>query len=172
MDKILNLGCGTDLWGTHRIDIKPTKATTHVFDVEKGIQFPDEFFDEIYERNLLEHLRNVGYHLDECFRVLKTGGRITVITDNASCTRFYTLGTHEGRYMGHREFLKHNGDKHYSVFTKEHLSNLFVASGFNILQIRYIDTDFKPTFVLDRVMRTLHLFRGLTYPRIEVISRK
>lgn len=62
MLKILNLGCGNESYGTHRVDIHPTKTTTQVFDIEEGLQFEDGFFDEIYERNLLEHLTNVGFH--------------------------------------------------------------------------------------------------------------
>ena len=52
-------------FGTHRVDIRMTKATTHIHDVEKGIPFSDNSFDEVFERNLFEHLRNPGFHLDE-----------------------------------------------------------------------------------------------------------
>ena len=51
IDKLLlNLGCGEQLYGTHRVDIHETKATTHIFDVEEGLSFPNEFFNEVYEK--------------------------------------------------------------------------------------------------------------------------
>ena len=167
MDKILNLGCNEDIYGNFRVDVRPTKATTHVFDVEKGIQFPDEYFDVVYERSLLEHIRNVGFHLAEIHRVLKKNGKLTIITDNSSCLRYYIFRTHTGGYMGHRQFLEHDGfDKHYCIFTPEHIKNLLLETRFKIIDIRLVDTDFKPTFFLDQITRRIPLISNFTYPRI------
>lgn len=171
--RILNLGCGNEMYGTHRVDIVPTKATTHVFDVENGLPFPDEYFDEVYERNLFEHLKNPQFHLREVYRVLRKGGRLVLITDNASCLRFYLLGTHTGGYMGHRHLFTRTGDKHYAIYTKEHLKNHVLAAGFRIVSIEYEETDYVTRF-LDKVMRII--FRGVlkmfTYPRIKVVAEK
>ena len=60
--RILNIGAGSDFYGTDRLDIRPTPSTTIVHDVEKGIPFEDETFNEVYSKNNLEHLRNVGFH--------------------------------------------------------------------------------------------------------------
>jgi len=171
--RILNLGCGNETYGTHRVDIVPTKTTTHVFDVEKGIPFPDEFFDEVYERNLFEHLKNPHFHVQEVYRVLKKGGRVVLITDNASCLRYYLLGTHTGGYMGHRHLLTRTGDKHYAIFTKEHLKNHFLDVGFKILKIEYVETDYA-TRLLDKVMRFFlrGVWKSLTFPRIRVVAVK
>jgi predicted SAM-dependent methyltransferase len=137
MDKlILNLGSGEDTFGTHRVDMFPTKATTHVFDVEMGLQFPDGMFDVVYSKNLLEHLRNVGFHLQECRRVLNDGGCLDVTTDNAECIRYYLYGTHTGRYEKH-----HPGDHHYCIFTAKHLMNHLEAAGFRMIDVRYEGTD-------------------------------
>ena len=37
-------------------------------DTEK-LPFPDNYFDEVYSKNLLEHLRNPGFALKEMIRV-------------------------------------------------------------------------------------------------------
>jgi len=158
MLRILNLGCGEDKYGTDRLDFKATSATTQVFNLEHGIPFGCNTFDIIYSRNLLEHLSNVGFHLDECFRVLKHQGSIIVITDNASCFRFY-LGTHTGRY----ERLHPGGDCHMSIFTKNHLKNHFTRAGFINLDIKYIATD--------TIAKWLDLFT-LQNPRIKVRATK
>jgi predicted SAM-dependent methyltransferase len=135
--RILTLGCGNQPFGTDRVDILPSQFTTLVCDVEKGLPYEKEVFDEVYTRNLFEHLRNPGFFLDECYRILKVGGKLTLITDSASCQRFYLLGTHEGRYE-----KKHNSkDRHYSIFTRSHLRNHFEAVGFRINHIDFINTD-------------------------------
>lgn len=159
--RILNLGCGEQMYGTHRVDLYPTTATTHVFDVEEGIKFPDNYFDKIYERNILEHLRNVGFHFKEVYRVLKEGGKFTLITDYAGCRRYYVLGTHEGRYEE-----KHMGnpkDKHYSLFSKQHIRNHLTHAGFKIMEVEFVHTDY-PTHWLDRLMRV--------FPRIMAVAMK
>lgn len=134
--KILNLGCGSSFYGTDRVDQFETKATTQVFNVELFIPYGAVTFDKVYSRNLLEHLKNPGYHLAECHRVLKHGGEIEVITDNAQCYRYYLFGTHTGRYE-----KKHIGDHHYSLFTKQHLINHFEAAGFKDIKVEGTRTD-------------------------------
>jgi predicted SAM-dependent methyltransferase len=85
---------------------------------------------------LLEHLSNVGFYLSECYRVLKLNGIIDVTTDNATCTRYYWFGTHTGKYEE-----KHPGDRHYSIFTMNHLFNHFEKVGFKNIRINYVKTD-------------------------------
>lgn len=159
---VCNLGCGDDTYGDYRVDINKTKATTHVFNVEKGIKFDDDMFDEVCSRNLLEHLRNVGFHLDECHRILKPNGKIRIITDNAECIRYYWFGTHTGKYEKENE----PNDKHFEVFTKSHLLNHFRDAGFRDITLKYIATDTNGRYF---DMLTLNLFG---YPRIEVTATK
>ena len=171
--RVLNLGCGNQTYGTHRVDVAPTKTSTHVFDVEKGLQFPDSYFDEVYERNIFEHLKNPNFHLLEVFRVLKLGGQLTLITDNASCIRYYLLRTHTGGYAGHRHIITRNDDRHYAIFTKEHLKNHLLTAGFRIQNICYVETDYVTRYV-DKPFRKLmpNPLKSLTYPRICAIAKK
>jgi predicted SAM-dependent methyltransferase len=158
MLRILNLGCGEDTYGTDRLDFRKTKATTLVHNIESGLPFLDNTFDIVYSKNLLEHLGNVSFHLQECYRVLKSGGIIDITTDNASCIWFY-FGTHTGRY----EELHPGGDCHMSIFTKNHLKNHFNRSGFVDLKIGYVtsDTDAKWFYIFT-----------LQHPRIKVRGKK
>jgi predicted SAM-dependent methyltransferase len=136
--RILAVGCGNQFYGTDRLDFIKTEATTLVCDLEKGIPFPDETFDIVFSQSFLEHLTNVGFHLKECYRVLKKDGLIDITTDNSACARFYWKGmaTHGGRY----ERL-HPGDRHFGVFSKNHLKNHFEVAGFRNIQINYVKTD-------------------------------
>ena len=126
-------------YGTDRIDIIPSQFTTLVCNVEKGLPYEDETFTEIFTQNLFEHLRNPGFFLEECYRVLKKGGKLTLITDHADCGRYYGkfTGTHEGRYEKEHD----SKDKHYSIYTRSHLRNHIQAVGFHIDQLSLIGTD-------------------------------
>ena len=160
----LNLGCGNSDYGDVRVDLKKTNTTTHIFDAGEKFPLEDNSFEQVYERNLLEHLPNPGFHLREVRRVLKPNGTLIVITDNAACLKFYTLGTHTGGYR------KNNGkDIHYAVFTMEHMKNLMEYAGLLLVDIRLIDTGYF-TKHYDKIVR---LFKpSLSYPRISVRASK
>jgi SAM-dependent methyltransferase len=160
------VGCGNSKYGTDRLDIRPTSTTTIVHDLEMGIPFPDNTFDEVFSKNNLEHLRNVGFHFDEIRRVLKPNGKLVLVTDSASCVRYYVLGTHTGRYE-----KIHKGDKHYAVFTPHHLVNHLEASKFKEIRWSYVETDTSGR-VLDRIFRHLSFTKPFSYPRIEIRARK
>ena len=161
--RILNLGCGDDLYGTDRIDIVPTKATTLVHDLELGIPFPNETFDEVFSKNNLEHVRNVGLYLQEIKRVLKPQGMLILITDNA-LSLHWVLGSHSGGYD------KHAGkDRHYALFTMEHLKNHLESVGLQVIEMKLVETDYF-TRHFDRFVR---LFApSISYPRILVRAQK
>jgi predicted SAM-dependent methyltransferase len=162
--RILNVGCGSDTYGTDRVDIKSSKATTKVHDLEYGIPYSSFLFDEVYSKNNLEHLRNPGYHLSECWRVLKNGGKIRIWTDNALCAKYAVLGTHSGVY----EFC-HKNDKHYCLFTVKHLQNHLEAAGFKEINVKLIDTTY-PTKWFDYFIRMF--WPKLSYPRIQAEAVK
>ena len=165
---ILNLGCADDDYGDVRIDIVKTKSTTQVCDCSVQLPFADETFDEVYEKNFLEHLPNVGFHLKEVNRVLKKGGKLVVITDNAACLKYYTLGTHTGGY--HKAYDSPNSeDKHYALFTMEHIKNLMKYADLSITEIKLIDTDYFTSY-FDKMVRLLK--PSLSYPRISVRAIK
>lgn len=184
--KILNVGCGNETYGTHYIDLYPQRDNVIKCDVDRErLPFPDNYFDEVYSKNLLEHLRNPGFALEEMKRVCKKNGRIVLITDNASFWEFHLLGTHVTPKIPCRrlEFYKGYGelDTHFCLFTKEHLVNHFKRIGLKIESIEYIDFDgnledlgkFRPILNLfNFLLRKIRILKNLTYPRIKIIGRK
>ncbi len=166
---ILNLGCGNELLGDVRVDIIQTNATTHVMDLSLPWKFQSGLFDEVYSRNLLEHLPNPQFFFREAFRVLKRKGKLTLITDNAACLKYYVLGTHTGGYVGGSLLSRSGFDRHYSVFTMEHLRNHLELACFKILEMKLIDTQFF-TKRFDKVVRWFA--PSLSYPRIYVEAMK
>lgn len=95
MALILNLGCGDDSYGDVRVDLFRTKTSNVISDCQ-NLPFRSGSFDLVFERNVFEHLPNPAMHLDEVKRVLAPKGRLSLITDNAACVKFYLLGTHTG----------------------------------------------------------------------------
>lgn len=129
--KLLNLGAGHDTWGNVRVDLIPTPTTTHTFDVNKGIPFPDNYFDEIRARAILEHIQNLGIFVDECYRVLKPNGKLYIRTDNAAYIFFHISKKHEHNAFIQRQYASHEYkhdneiDGHYMLFVESHLKLLF-----------------------------------------------
>lgn len=135
--KILNVGCGNQIYGTHFLDLYPQRPDVIRCDVEnEPFPFEEGYFDEVYSENLLEHLRNPGRVLSEMVRVLKIGGRLTIITDNASFWAFH-LGakTHYGGYEARQGDTE---DRHYSLYTSWHLYNHFRALGLKDIELGYL----------------------------------
>ena len=140
MKRILNLGCGNDTYGTHFIDKYPKRKEIIKLDMDiQKIPFPNNYFDEIFSRNLFEHLTNPGFFLSECRRVLKKGGKLTIITDNASYWFF-----HIPSFSGHYDKVDYSGkdDYHFALFTSKHLRNFMKKFNFRISSLEFF-TDFE-----------------------------
>jgi len=92
--KILDIGCSTgkalkrfndcgefELYG---IDIRDEHVDGIEFktcDIEKEkIPFPDDYFDFVYSKSVLEHVRNTDNFIEESFRVLRPGGMFIGLT--------------------------------------------------------------------------------------------
>lgn len=92
-EKFLEPGCGRGEFlaefqnlglEAYGIDLSPHAGNLcHTVEVKKNVDiendkwpFPDNYFDIIYNKSLMEHLRNPDKFLNEARRVLKPGGKI------------------------------------------------------------------------------------------------
>jgi ubiquinone/menaquinone biosynthesis C-methylase UbiE len=149
MKKILNVGCGNDTYGTHFVDIYPARKEVIRCDVdEEVLPFPDNSFDEVYAKFVLEHVKNINNFLKKTKKVLKKGGKIIIITDNAGCWAFhfplkfdYSLQHYDNSIREKKGHL----DRHYSILTPLHLKNHLSASGFSNIRIKYMWFENKTT---------------------------
>ena len=138
--KILNLGCGNDTYGTDFVDIYPTRKEVVKCDLIKNkLPYKSNIFDEVFSKNLFEHIPNPLNLLNESKRVLKKGGKLHFLTDNAGFLLFHIP-------FRRNNFLQHNsnevrvgsGDRHYFLFTPLHLKNLLEkCGGFTNINVTY-----------------------------------
>lgn len=81
-------------WETYGFDISShavnetrticPSANVFLLDAEKGLPFPDEFFEVITACELIEHLPQPESFLEESYRILKPGGLFFISTPNVN----------------------------------------------------------------------------------------
>jgi SAM-dependent methyltransferase len=138
--KILNIGCGNDAYGTDFLDIYPSRKEVVRCDVSnEKLPYKKNSFDEVYSKNLFEHLPNPLHLLSESRRVLKKGGKIMFITDNAGFLLFH-IPLRKNNFLQHNSNAPRVGkdDRHYFLFTPLHLRNFAEkCGGFENVSVRY-----------------------------------
>jgi len=173
--RILNLGCGSDTYGTDFVDTYPLNPRIKKCTVgEERFPYSTGTFDEVYSRCLLEHLKNPYNALKEMVRVLKPGGKLMIITDNAGWWAFHTPFS-TVHYGGYEKNRAKKYDKHYSLFTAWHIRNHLVSLNLNNIEVRYVLVKEKTPQLLVRAISYIINFVGLSriaYPNIVAEATK
>jgi len=183
--KILNIGCGTETYGTHFVDLYPSRPEVMKCNVdEEKLPFPNNYFDEVYSRNLLEHLKNPGFAIKEMKRVLKKGGKLILITDNASYYLFHLFKSYSAHYCNYAKHGKE--DKHYMLFTINHLKNFLKSLDLKLIKIHFL-TQYNPKrknpiikfpgwnsklAIPNRILGRMPFISHMAFPRILIIAKK
>lgn len=139
MAQKLNLGCGGDKRsGYVNVDIDENVEPDLVADIG-DLPYDDNSVDEIILQDVLEHTADPLKWLNECYRVLKSGGDIYVRVpdfekiidpDFINSTPFYRT---ENRLLGGRD---DKYDQHKCLFTKQILKKRLETAGFVDILIR------------------------------------
>lgn len=74
---------------------------------------------------------------------------------------------HEGGYKS-----RGDADRHYCIFTLEHVKNHLVSQGFLITELKYVGWEGKIYSVAYSVFERLKPFRHLLFPRISATAMK
>jgi SAM-dependent methyltransferase len=177
---ILNIGCGEELYGNIRCDIVHTGSVNILASALK-LPFRDNVFNEVYSKCVFEHVTNHQGFLEEQVRVLKKGGIIKLITDNAGFWRFHILGSHVKPKIKSKWLCEYKGlrdvDRHYALFTPEHLKNHFSRLKVKILKVELGLYDDSPSTsinfsFIERILSSINIFKNLMLPRIMIIVKK
>jgi len=129
-DRVLDIGCGfgvllNKILCENRVGIESNKTAVSEClkkglnvvcgDVEKEVPFGDGSFDIVIMNEVIEHLREPGRVVKECYRILGIGGILALTTPNRSI------------------FLKvYKEPTHFSEMTFRELGDLLVRMGFTI----------------------------------------
>lgn len=152
--RLLEVGCALGFllnalrrhtgWEVYGCDISPLAADfarrTYGLDVRcatlEEAGFPDETFDFIVQKDVLEHVQSPREHLQVTRRILRPGGLVWLITPNgeANLRPLRDLGRQLERSPSKLLPLLDQG--HLSFFTKKNLLRLFEECGFTPVRMR------------------------------------
>jgi 2-polyprenyl-3-methyl-5-hydroxy-6-metoxy-1,4-benzoquinol methylase len=159
-DYLLEIGCGNgemlklmqDLgWQVEGIDfdIKAVQlAKAKGLNVHLGTfadqKFPDNIFNAIVMSHLIEHVSNPYELLQECHRVLKTGGYLVVITPNSSSWGHHLYGS---------DWRGLEPPRHLYLFNPQSLGCLIEKSGFQTFEVSTTIRDANNLFLACRLIQ-------------------
>merc|ERR1711981_1262145 len=131
-DKILDIGCGIGgsafYMANHLRDMQPAnvKHSCHFY-VEDAtlMDYPEGFYDMVYSRDTILHIKDKKDLFDKFFKALKPGGKV-VITD-------YCHGDKPEHSVQFKEYVKSRG---YILYTVEDYGNILASAGFVDVQAR------------------------------------
>lgn len=123
------------------IDICPHYYTTECYDISKGIKEETDSVEEIWMGDFFEHLLRTKaiFVLQECYRVLKTNGKINIsVPDMAKAMPLWLASDGDINYANMiwgQQDENNNGkndipDSHFNGYTENSLIKLFVKTGF------------------------------------------
>lgn len=101
-DLCLNIGCGPNvLRGWVNLDIARGEEIDVVWDLRRGLPFPNESCSAVFGEHVIEHLskEDAEQLARDCHRVLQPGGVLRLSTPDA--------GLYLRSYAGDRQFLRH-----------------------------------------------------------------
>jgi SAM-dependent methyltransferase len=134
-----------DLYGTDAYAQESEDWTYKMADLTRGLPFDDKLFDLVVFGEVIEHVPDPDYLLEEIWRVLKSSGKVIVTTPNLAswANRILLLfgiqplftETSSRKKMGRRFNVLGQGGNvqgHLKIFTRLALEEIITAGGFQI----------------------------------------
>lgn len=158
---LLDVGCGNgdmllfmkdlgwDVEGVDSDNVAVEKALNIGLKVSFGtletVKYPDNKFDVITVTHTIEHIQEPLAFLKECHRILKDTGCLVIITPNSDS-------------LGHRMFRNNwfhlDPPRHFYVYNRLSLSDLFGKSGFKTSRMFTTIRDANTVFFASRMIKT------------------
>ncbi len=132
----------------HSVDLFPRDSRVERCEAVAWLyKQPLNSIDEIRAYQLIDHLPSVGVFFQAAYRALRPLGVMTIKTDSAAWLPFYLpilnmlgFGAHSSdKYraiLDKTDWPQHPEIRHFCIFTKQHLRNLGVRFGFEVVSIK------------------------------------
>jgi len=157
-NKVLDVGCGTgflsllmknqdnDVYGIDISEVALRKAELKGIkvkrgDVENTLPFDDNTFDIVVCSEVIEHLFNPMYLLEEIWRVLKPDGYIVLSTPNVAYF-LRRIALFFGKFPEEVKWARTSNTnewEHIRFFTINSLRKILESAGFNCNEVRGVD---------------------------------
>jgi len=122
-------GIEGDIEACKRANEKGVRA--QAADIEKGLQFDKDFFDCVIAAEVIEHIYDTDFFLQEIRRVLTHKGILVMSIPNVACfTNRITMLF--GKYPRYAEY-KAGGAGHIRVYTAKVIRDQLIENGFNVV---------------------------------------
>ncbi len=171
--RLLEVGCGSGQmlnsmqglgWCVEGVDFDPAavqNARNKGLQVRLGTleaqRYPNDHFDAITMSHLIEHVHDPLELLSECYRVLKTGGQLVVVTPNSESW---------GHKMFRGSWLHLDPPRHLYVFNSSSLRRLVEKASFEKVRASTTVRDAVGSFIASRsIQRTGRHKWGAPQPR-------
>ena len=152
----LEVGAGDKEAASGWITIDMTKNCDIYWDLRKGIPFPNESISKIYSSHFLEHLtfKEGQAFLDECLRVLVSGGIFSICVPNAKIYLEAYINNTEldtSKFFGYKpaynnttkidyvNFTAYMDGHHKHMFDEDNLLYILKAKGMRNVRLREFD---------------------------------
>lgn len=140
----VNIGCPIKCKDYLCVDLHPKDKDVIESDFINFLSINPDSFVEIYSKNMIEHIDNIGQFLSLARIALRENGILKIITDNAEFFPFYFpiihkfgIGAHSSnKYIENYKY--ENCAPHLCLYTKMHLENLFHKYGFEVIVCKRI----------------------------------
>lgn len=150
--KVLDLGCfdgaisqkiaasGNQVWGIDASEqavkqARKKKVKAQVGDVSQKLAFKEGFFDVVFAGEIIEHILDTDFFLEEIKRVLRVNGELVITTPNVA-----SLGRRLLLFLGKNPYFEvalgfpiGRSSGHIRFYTKELLVNFLKHKGFNVV---------------------------------------
>ena len=172
----LELGSGSKKGSNGWYTLDLAEGCDLYWDLNKGLPYPSNSIAKIYSSHVFEHFsfQEIQKLLEECFRVLKPGGKILICVPDAE---IFIRAYYENRELNHDinifvpaysstdckidyvNYVAYCGGAHKYMFDRQNIISILQLNGFEDAKLR----DFDPMIDLE-IRRAESLFVGALKP--------